>query len=167
MSTTLIKLESLITDMTQVSELTLSEMEDNIDEMVNIILKDEDPLHRLYILKYLSAISCNELGKQDIEDVEKRFADSIKMQIEQQNNMLKLKNKEFNDWMKSLEERLSGIRQHTELVKKIVEQFETLKNNKSVIDSFSSIDTTMSSIEEQLKDAVAKRKDVPVEFLNY
>lgn len=167
MSTTLIKLESLITDMTQVSELTLSEMEDNIDEMVNIILKDEDPLHRLYILKHLSAISCNELGKQDIEDVEKRFADSIKMQIEQQNNMLKLKNKEFNDWMKSLEERLSGIRQHTELVKKIVEQFETLKNNKSVIDSFSSIDTTMSSIEEQLKDAVAKRKDVPVEFLNY
>ncbi len=167
MSTTLNELKSLITDMPQVAELSLSEMDGIINDVVNVILKDEDPMHRLYILKQLSAISCNELGKQDIKDVEKRFADSIKMQIERQNNMLKLKNKEFDDWMKSRDERLSGIRQHAELVKKIAEQFENLKNNKSIINSFSIIDTTMSSIEEQLKDAVAKRKDVSVESLNY
>lgn len=167
MSTTLNELESLITDMPQVAELSLSEMDGIINKVVNVIMKDEDPMHRLYILKQLSAISCNELGEQDIKDVEKRFADGIKMQIERQNNILKLKNKEFDDWMKSLEERLSGIRQHAELVKKIAEQFENLKNNKSVIDGFSNIETTMSSIEEQLKTAVAKRDDVRVEFLSY
>ena len=167
MSTTLNELESLITDMPQVSELSLSEMEGIINEVVNVILKDTDPMRRLYILKQLSAISCNELSKQDIKDVEKRFADSIKMQIERQNNILKLKNKEFDDWMKSRDERLSGIRQHAELVKKIAGQFENLKNNKNVIDGFSSIDTAMTSIEEQLKNAVAKRDDDRVEFLSY
>lgn len=167
MSTIHEQLDDILSSISIDANSTLKEIDCKMSEIIDIFLQDEDPLHRLVALKQLSAISSKALANQDIKDVENRFAENIKQQIERQNTIIKQKNKEYDDLMKSFEERLSGIRQHAGLVKKIAEHLDNIKNDKSINDEFSNIETAMASIEEQLKTAVAKRNELPVGTLNY
>ncbi|MBR3488352.1 MAG: hypothetical protein IKH33_03440 [Bacteroidales bacterium] len=167
MSTIQNQIESLIENLPEISTLTLSDIEGQIHNIVNLLLKDDDALHRLFALKILAEYSNAALNEQNLCDLESRFADMIKIQIERQNNIINLKNKEWNEVITACDDRMSGIRQHEELVKKVSEQLDNLKDNDAIKNIFSEIESKLSSVEEILKEEVNKRRNLPMESLSY
>lgn len=168
MSTVSVQFDSLIKDLPQIDGMSLTEVEVKVNsEVVRLLMEDENPLHRLLSIRHLSELICDALRQQDITDVEKRLNNRINETIDNLNNTIVQKDKEFNELTSKYQQELEGIKAHEKLIKEITDSFENLKNDADIMNGFSSIEGTISGIENRLKQLVDERKNKPIAELNY